>query len=298
MQPVARIEPRSAWRSLFSIGVAVALLLSAAPVPAADPEPPLTMGIFPRRDAATTEAMFGPLASHLSSAIGRQVHLEVTHDFLGFWDQVRNGRYDIVHYNQYHYLSSHRDYGYRVIAMIEEYGRANIGAAVVVRKDSGIDSVNDLKGRKIIFGGGEQAMVSYIMARHLLMEAGLNNGDYITQFALNPPKACVAVFYRQGAAAGVGDVILDMPVVGNQIDVSEMKILAHSTPIAGLPWAVKNTVPEDLAKRIQASLIALANSAEGKEILARAQLTGFRLAADADYDEHRRIVRQVTGEKL
>jgi len=298
MQPVARVEPRSAWRSLVTAAVAVALLLSTTPAPAADPEPPLTMGIFPRRDAATTEAMFGPLASYLSRAIDRQVHLEVTHDFLSFWDQVKNGRYDIVHYNQYHYLSSHRDFDYRVIAMIEEYGRANIGAAVVVRKDSGIDSIKDLKGRKIIFGGGEQAMVSYIMARHLLIEAGLNNGDYITQFALNPPKACIAVFYRQGAAAGVGDVVLDMPGVGNQIDVSEMKILARSAPIAGLPWAVKNTVPEELAKRIQVALIALADSPEGKEILTRAQLTGFRLAADADYDEHRRIVRQVTGENL
>jgi phosphonate transport system substrate-binding protein len=300
MQTVARIKACSGWRSLFTVLVAVALLAPPAPVPAADsdPELPLTMGIFPRRSAAVTQKMFAPLASYLSRSIGREVRLEVSHDFLSFWDQVKAGRYDIVHYNQYHYLSSHRDHGYRVIASIEEYGRGDIGAAVVVRKDSGINSISDLKGRKIIFGGGKQAMISYIMARYLLMEAGLDDGDYITQFALNPPKACVAVFYRQGAAAGVGDVVLEMAGIRKQIDVGEMKVLARGAPIAGLPWAVKDTVSASLATRIRAALIALSDDPDGKQILARAQLTGFKTASDADYDEHRRIIEQVTGEKF
>jgi phosphonate transport system substrate-binding protein len=305
MQPVARSNGRNGWRSFFTILVTVALLLPPPPVAAADPavtaanpEPPLTMGIFPRRSAALSREMFTPLVSYLSRSLGRQVQLEVTQDFLSFWDQVKAGRYDIVHYNQYHYLSSHRDYGYRVIASIEEYGRANISAAVVVRKDSGINSIADLRGRKIIFGGGKQAMVSYIMARYLLMEAGLGDGDYITQFALNPPKACVAVFYRQGAAAGVGDVVLEMAGIRKQINVDEMKVLARSAPIAGLPWAVKDTVSASLATRIQTALIALSDDPDGKQILARAQLTGFKVASDADYDEHRRIIERVAGEKF
>lgn len=259
---------------------------------------PLVLGVFPRRSVQTTTELFTPLAEYLSSKLKRPVRLETTHDFASFWDQVEQKRYDIVHYNQYHYLRSHKEFAYQVIAQNEEFGLSKIAGAIVVRTDSGINSLQDLRGKKIVFGGDRLAMQAYITASYLLRQAGLKPGDYFEQFALNPPKAAVATFYRQAAAAGTGDHVLQLPLVMNEIDTGQMKYLAMSQPLAHLPWAVKAEMPAGLSKEVTSLLTGLHQSPEGRSLLQQLLLSNILPASDSDYDEHRHIIKTVLNEDL
>lgn len=256
------------------------------------------MGVFPRRSVQTTTEIFTPLAKYLSSKLQREVRLETTHDFASFWQQVGQKRYDIVHYNQYHYLRSHKEFGYRVIAQNEEFGLSKIAGAIVVRTDSGINSLHDLRGKKIVFGGDRLAMQAYITASYLLRQAGLKPGDYFEQFALNPPKAAIATFYQQAAAAGTGDHVLELPRVTEEIDTSKMKYLATSQPVAHLPWAVKAEMPAQLVGEVSSLLTGLKQSADGRELLQQLRLSNILPASDVDYNEHRHIIKTVLNEDL
>jgi phosphonate transport system substrate-binding protein len=140
-------------------------------------------------------------------------------------------------------------------------------------------------------------MQAYILTTYLLRRAGLKPGDYDEQFAINPPNAVIATFQRLADAAGAGDHVLDMPLVAKRIDVQAMRVLAVSEPVAHLPWAVKAELPAALQRRIQAALLALNDDDAGRAVLAAARLTGLSAARDADYDPHRRIVREVSGER-
>jgi len=287
----------SIWLVLSTGSVLASPTLPANPGtgPAAT-QSPLVIGIFPRRAPLTTVALFSPLAEYLSEQLGREVLLETAPDFGAFWQGVQQGRYDLVHYSQYHYVRSHEEAGYRVILQNEEFGLNKIAAALVVRSDSGIESVGDLRGRKVVFGGGRMAMQSHILARYLLMEGGLTDGEYFVQYALNPPKACIAVFYRQAAAAGAGGQILKLPAVTEQVDGSQLRYLAKSAPLAHLPWAVAPDMPGDLASHIQALMLELNDSESGRDLLQRMKLTGLHPAADTEYDRHREIIRIVLDE--
>ncbi len=254
------------------------------------------LGVFPRRSPDATREAFTPIARYLGSRLHREVRLETSYDFFSFWQNVAAGRYDIVHYNQYHYVRSHAAYGYRVILKNEEFGRSTISGAVIVRADSGIDSLEALRGRKIVFGGGQNAMISHIVVRYLLREAGLEDSDYITRFALTPPKACLAVYYRQAAAAGAGDLVFEFPSIRNSIDTDQLRLLAVSEPLAHLPWAVNAHMPPRLAKQIQSILANMDADPGGRALLHRAGLTGLRVAHDSDYDIHRHIIRLVLHE--
>ena len=55
-------------------------------------------------------------------------------------------------------------------------------------------------------------------------------------------------------------------------------------------------MPEALKERVQSLLLDLANTAEGRQVLESAQLTGLNPASDADYAPHRAIVSRVFGE--
>src|SRR6185369_1765563 len=117
--------------------------------------------------------------------------------------------------------------------------KSTIAGVIYVRKDSGITALTQLRGRTIMFGGSEDAMISYIAIRHLLLQAGLRKDDFRSLFAVNPPNAVVALIHRQADAAGGGDTVLDLPEVKGAINADELTALAVSAPLLQLPVAVK-----------------------------------------------------------
>lgn len=256
-------------------------------------ESPLLMGIFPRNRPAETIAMYAPLANYLSEQLGRKVNLVTSKDFDTFWKEVMERRYDIVHYNQYHYINSARFY--RVIASNQEFGKSAVAGTIYVRKDSGITSLSQLRGRAIMFGGGKDAMLSYIGPRFLLKQAGLNEEDFSTKFALNPPNALLALYHRQADAAGGGDILIDLPAVKTAINTNELMALAKTEPLLFLPWAVKRTVPPQLAESIQSLMLNLGQNDAGRQVLVAAKTTGLGKADDRDYDPHRKMAAAVFG---
>jgi len=265
---------------------------AAAPVVQAA-EDPLVMGVFPRRNAVETAKLFTPMADYLSERLGREVKLVTSKNFDSFWKAVAEQRYDIVHYNQYHYIRSAKTY--KVIAHNQEFGKDAVAGALFARRDSGITEVSQLRGRTIIFGGGKDAMLSYIAPRYLLMQAGLKEGDFKTEIAVTPENAVVALYYKQADAAGGGEVVLDQPAVKNAINVQELRLLATTEPLLFLPWAVKRTMPATLAGSIQSILLDLKNSEAGKQVLKSAIMTGIGKAGDSDYQPHRLITTAVFG---
>ena len=251
------------------------------------------MGVLPRRNPAETAKLFTPMADYLGERLGRKVKLVTSKNFDAFWKAVTEQRYDIVHYNQYQYIRSAKTY--KVIAHTQEFGKDAVAGALFVRNDSGITEVAQLRGRTVMFGGSKDAMLAYIAPRYLLMQAGLKEGDFKTQIAVNPQNALVALHYRQADAAGGGEIVLDQPVVRNAINTQEVRVLAITEPLLFLPWAVKRTMPANLADSIQSILLDLKNSEAGRRVLKSAMMTGIGKAGDRDYDPHRKMTTAVFG---
>ena len=277
----------------LSIGFAVLLLALASAEAVAD----IKLGVFPRLPADVTYKAFQPLADHLSKQLGEKVELIVPKSFKDFWKGVKQNKYDLVHFNQYHYIKSHKEMGYRVIVANEEFGSKQLSGAISVRKDSGINSVADLKGHVILFGGSRKAMGSFIAPTAILKQAGLVEGkDYAVNYAANPPSAVIGVFNKGAAAAGSGDVVLRLTANTKQINADDMKIIAESEPYTQLPWAVKADMSEAKASKIQAIMTSLKNTEEGKAVLDAAKVTDFFAVTDADYAKVREITKYAIGE--
>jgi phosphonate transport system substrate-binding protein len=253
----------------------------------------LTLGVFPRLSAGETTTRYTPLAEHLSERLGRKVVLVTSKDFQSFWRGVEGQRYEIVQFNQYHYVRSSKSY--QVVAHNKEFGKDTLAGVLYVRKDSGITELRQLKGRTVLFGGGEDAMFGYIAPVYLLLQAGLSKDEFISQFASNPLNSVIGVYRKQADAAGSGDGVIGQPAVKSAINTDELTTLAVSEQLLHLPWAVKRAMPAQLRQSIQSILVDLEASEEGKKILKSAMLTGIGKAEDKDYDPHRRMIRAVVG---
>ena len=243
----------------------------------------LVIGIFPRQNYTETLQMFNPLAKYLSEKLHKKVKLKTESHFASFWENVSKRRYDIVHYNQYHYLESNKKFGYELILKNEEFNTSLISSVIMVRKDSGINSLWDLKNKKVIFGGGRKAMMSYLIPKKMLQQAGLEPPLYSVDFAPNPPNALLAVYLGRADAAGVGDVVPKINTLAQRINVDEMKIIARSETFPHLAWAVKQGFDKQTKQQLINLLLALNQSEEGQYILHKAKMTGFKTATHEEY---------------
>lgn len=258
---------------------------------------PIIIGVFPRRPQKMTSTMFSPFAQHLSNLMGREVKLAVAKDFEEFWKGVSEKKYDLVHYNQYQYVKSRKLYGYQAIARNEEQGQSMISAVVWTRKDSGIESLEDLKGKKIIFGGGRMAMMAFIGPSYLLKQSGLEESDYDSVFAINPLSGCKAMYLGQAEACGSGDIMFRLPALAEQVDINKVHIIAQGEPLAFMVWAVKDSMSDSLQKELESHLVNMAKTPEGGEVLKLIQMTAFIKATDSEFDAHRKMIESVTGEQ-
>jgi len=256
----------------------------------------LVVGIFPRRNRSVTEEIFSSLIQYVQDKLDRPLILKVPSSFHEFWKGVQQDKFDLVHYNQYHYIVSHKTIGHQVILRNYEFGGDTISAAIVVREDSGINSIADLKGKEILFGGGPRAMQSYIFARYLLENKNLVVGDYERNFVVNPPNAIYAVYYGKADAAGIGDKVLQLDMVKNHIDMNKIRVLVRGKQLPQLPWAVKGDMDPQLKTKIIQILSTMQHTPAGLKALNKAKLEKLVVTEDSDYNQHRKIVRSVLGE--
>lgn len=297
-----RLEPRKKPQIVQFMLLATLLQFSfnansiETAVVVSDNNKPYVLGIFPRKGFNETVHNFTPLANYLTKKLNKKVKLVAAKNFETFWKNVSTNKYDIVHFNQYHYIRSHKEFGYKVIAKNEENGSSTIAGVIITNKNSGIKSLSELKGKTIIFGGGPKAMQSYIVASYLLKKANLQKSDYTERFAPNPINAILAVFYGSVVAAGSADANLYVKNVKDRIDQSQMKILASGDDLAHLPWAVNKRLSEKDTNKIQHILTTLRDSSEGLSVLRIAELTDIRPVTDDKYNPHRVIVKSVLGE--
>lgn len=278
------------FRSALLVVLVCALMI---PFPAAAIDDPLVMGVFPRRNVKLTHKMFTPLAEYLSQQLGREVRLKTSKNFKTFWSDLQKQEFDLVHFNQYHYVVANEKLGYEAIVKNVEFGEDTIAGCLMVRSDSGIKSLEDLRGKKVLFGGGPSAMISYIVPTYMLRRAGLRKGDYIEEFSKNPPNAAIAVYHQQADAAGIGAVVSRLKLVTQAIDVKKMQYLSRSEPLSHLPWAVKGDMQPETRDKIQKIMAGLKESVSGQTVLDAMEMSDMLLANDHDYDEHRLIIREV-----
>ena len=256
----------------------------------------LNIGVFPRRSVTTSIKMFTPMVNYLEQQLGHKVSLDVAPDMPAFWSRLQNGDYDLVHLNQYHYVKAHAELGWQVILKNEEFGEDILASAIWVHEDSDIKELKDLQGKLIVFGGGKHAMVASIMNKDLLLKEGLTDDSYIGMSSLYPVQSILSIYYRQADAVGVGVTVTKIPLIRKRIDVSKLRVLAQSKPLAHLPWAVSQDMSRADREALIKSFLSLNESREGKQLLKAAGMSGINPADDRDYDEHRVIIKRVLQE--
>lgn len=273
---------------LFTGALTLAVLLS--PMHAlAD----IRLGILPRLSAIELNHMFTPLADYLTKETGEKVQLIIPKDFDAFTDMVKSNKLDIGFANPLVYvkLKSETDITPIVLATEPKWG-AKFRGVVISRRGSGIDSIQNLKGKKLIFVDKNSAV--YLTGMLLLSKAGfdLKKDFTLLPFAKKVENVVLAVHNKSADAGVVRED--DLEKVKDKVELDQLKVIGYTDYVPN--WSIFS-LPEtkrDTVIKIKSALMKLKpNSDKSSEVLSAAHLTGFVHTTDKDYDQLRAAVKQV-----
>jgi phosphonate transport system substrate-binding protein len=256
----------------------------------------IKLGILPRLGAVELFTMFNPLAEYLTKATGQKVSILIPRDFAAFKTAVRSGNIDIGFANPLIYVQLRKEMALEPLAVSSERKcGTRFRGIIIARKDSGIETILDLRGKRLIFVDHDSTG-GYLLQVLVFKRSGLDIRNDITllPFAKKHDHVVMAVFNRAADAGGMRED--DLEKMKNKIDLSQIKIISYTDFSLNWPIFATSTLAEATVLKIKAALIKLKpNDPVLGKILASAKLAGFAPVADKDYEQLRRAV-EVVGE--
>lgn len=256
----------------------------------------IRFGTVPRLSAAELQAMYAPLAEYLSRETGEKVTIVVPKDFPAFTEAAKTGQMDIGFTNPLLYVQIRDGADIQPLALSSEVkSGTRLRGIIVVRKDSGIERIQDLKGKKFVFMA-KGSPAGYLFQLLLLSKAGMDPKKDITilPFAKRHDKVVEAVFNKTADAGGIREDELEK--VKDQIDISQLRIVGYTDYFPNWPFFSTSKLKPETAAKVRAALLKLKpNDPNNEKILGPARLTGFVPVTDREYDDLRAAAKIAGG---
>jgi phosphonate transport system substrate-binding protein len=286
-------------------GLRIWLLIAAAFVlfPGCRTEPrTFRVGYMICNSLAETRQRFAPLTAYLSAAIG--AHCEpVFLDTFDVGEAYARGELDLTHTNSLLYITLKERYDARLIAA-EKRGTfgAKTRGVIIARKDSGLRRLDDLEGKRLVFGP-QWAPFGFLAQYVLLLEAGVDPEIDVGYYAIPPgswkhEKIIYSVLYGAFDAGAAPLIDLEEMTAEGRITPDDFAVLARSELAPYCTFAASLDVSEKWTGKVREALLGLRPDTtaevdgERVRVLQRALISGFEVVSDTDYDELRRWARK------
>jgi phosphonate transport system substrate-binding protein len=278
------------------VSLAIMLLIGAACVtePAAQK---VTYAYLPQYSKAVSLERHQDLIAFIKKETGLDIVQVFPKDFDDHMRKVGSGEIDISFSNPFVYIRIARQYDARAFArIIEKEGKDMFRGEICVLKDSQLQTLADLKGKRIM-AVSESSAGGYLFQRGMLKEAGIDPDEDLTidfvQGAGKQEEAFLAV-YSGGYDACFVREGTRTEVMKDQVDISKVRVLAYTPFYPGWVYAGRKGLDPAVLDKIRSVLLKLDFSdPEHKAILEKANFVKIVPSEDKDFDSIRELASRL-----
>lgn len=248
----------------------------------------LKFGIFPYQSSKSLVKLFGPIASRIEKETEYEINIVTAPSYEEYMLRVKAGDYDIIMPCTACYLSiKKKGFPYEAVAM----GTPPFYGGVIVRKDSGISNIEQLKGEKIA-AIGPFSYAAYIYFRNKVKELGYSmKNEYKFIFLGKLDSVVFAVVNRRFKAGLIRIDALESRVFKSV--KKDLIIIDKSEEIPQFPFAVNLSLDKTIVKSIVRVLTNMSiHNKQDMEIFKRLKMKSIVEANDSDYDKFRKIYKE------
>lgn len=250
----------------------------------------LILAVHPYLSYSALQLRFEPLARYLSAGLGRTVKVRIGRDYEEHIDEIGADRVDIAYMGPVSYVRLVQRYGAKpLLARLERRGRATLEGHIVVRDDSALQALNDLRGHSFAFGDPESTMSS-VVPQAVLADAGIRPNDLrrVMRFHGHSNVALAVLSGQMDAGAVKAEVYQDFARLG-------LRSLVQLPGVSEHLFVARADMPPAEVERLRDLLLNLAQAPGGPEVLKaiHPDATGLVPVSDADYDNLRGLLRKI-----
>jgi phosphonate transport system substrate-binding protein len=282
-------------RIVASLGVVLASAAGWGVAGAAAGQPAqLVMAVTPSNIPTELFKASEQFAVELGKKVGIPIKVYMPTDYLGVVEALRNKSADMAFVHPAGYVFSNREAKAQIVAVDVWHGKTSYTSRFYVRKDSGLKTLEQLKGKTIAFVDPGSTS-GYVYPMVTLIKRGLvTNRD---------PKS----FFREAMFAGTHEAAL-LALLNGSVDavasfdlapqqylkekgrVDQIAYVAETEPIPEAGMCVRDGMDAALVKKVTESLMAF-NAPEYRQILRDFYgIDGFAPAKDSDYNPVREAI--------
>lgn len=257
---------------------------------------PISMVFVPAVNSEQLAVSADELAKLLEQETGCKVKGSVGTSYSAVVEAMGAGRVDVGWLNPFGYVLAHDKYGVEPLLITTRRGLRSYFGVIITRKDSGINTIKDLKGKRFAFVDALSTSGT-IYPQLAMMAAGIDPKKDLGQtiFAMGHDKVVLAVYQKQvdaGAIYGGGGSDARARVVGTIPDVmAQTKVIGHTDPIPNDNVSVRKDLPPDVKARLKAALLKISATDAGRRILESYDIDGLQPVQDSDYNSIRKAAQ-------
>lgn len=262
-------------------------LFFASPLFSAETIP---FGLCPKYNPRIMYQLYQPFVDYLSENTPYKFEIKLSRIYQDTIERLGKRELLIASCGPVPYVQASERYPVRpILRPLNRDGKPYYRGIVVVRTDSPLQKLTDLKGKRFAFGPA-WSTAGHILPSHNLTRAGIAPADLGGYAFLRHHESVVnAVLKGKFDAGAVKDV------VAYQHQHEGIRFIHITDPIPTVPIIVRREAPKELVQSVKAALLSI-DPRDPSQIRKMAQWDeefkyGFIEAADSDYDGIRKILR-------
>ncbi len=254
------------------------------------------IGIVPYESATELKDEYAPFTAYMSKKLGKPVEIFVAQDYSGVCQALSAGQIDLAYLNPLSYAlytDKLKDTPRHLIpiSMPVIHKSLYYYGAIFVRKDSGINTIADLKGKKMAFSDATST------------SGYLYPTEYLNAHGINPKKDFPVIFFA-GSQSVVPSVLNKSTDVGAVFESAlthgltpaqqtQLKVLARVGPIANGMIVARGDLDPSLVKQAAQAYVDVNTDPDGIAALKKLDVDKYEKPDDSIFNPVRVAAKEL-----
>ena len=248
----------------------------------------IKMGFVPLKNSEKLVEDLKPISDYLSERLGVKVEAFTASNYIGVVEGLGSGSVDFGIIPPFSSLLAQKQSNAKPILTSKgKTGKPGYTAELYVRKDSGIKSLQDVKGKKVAFVDPSSSS-GYIYPGAMLVNAGLNlDKDISYQFSGGHDKSLQLLLNKDVDVIATFDGVEDRYAKDFPQAKTDIQKLATSDMIPGVMVTTSDKMDKELQKKLEQALRDIEKDPKMKELFTKMfSITGF---TDVDQEAYKKV---------
>jgi len=237
---------------------------------AQSPRQKILIGILPEVNVFKQKQRFKPLGEYLSKKTGVAVEFTILNNYGNIIERFTDDKMDGAFFSSITGAIAIKKLGViPLVRPVNPDGTSTYQGYLVVRKDSGITSVRDMRNKKMAYVD-KATTAGYIFPLAYLRENGVAGTQHFfreTFFTGSHDAAISAVLNRKADVGAAKSSVYDLEKYNDPRVDKELVILAKSAHVPSNGLCVRKDLPEQLKSTLKSVLLGMHADTDGKAVL-------------------------------